>query len=239
MTSFADDALGPALADLGAHLHAPDHSLWTRVRAEIEDRGAEPAQTWSGRRARVLVAVAAVVAVLVALTVSIAPAREAVADFLGIGSTGVVRVERLPAGDGPSAADDLPSRGDVEALRGELADAGFGLPNADLVGPPRAWRVDPDGETVVAFADVVFGQQRAGDVPALKRVPPSGRIESTTVDGEPALWVEGPHVRRVGGREYRSESALLWTAGDRELRLEGNLTLAAMRRVAESVAPVR
>jgi hypothetical protein len=230
-----DDALGRALVDLGAHVRVPAHPLWTRVRADL-DAAAAPAH-WRPRL-RLIVAIACALVLLVASTLAIAPARRAVADFFGIGSTGVVRVDRLPADD-PSEADDLPRRTDLRALHADLARAGLGLPAAELVGTPVAWRVDPNAETVVAFADVVLGQRPEGRVPAVKRVPPTGRIESTTVGGAPALWVEGPHVRTVGGRDYHSRSALLWTVDGVELRLEGNLPRGVMRRVAESVTPVR
>ena len=232
------EALEHALVDLGAQLHVPERSLWTRVRVELD---APPVSVrlrtpWS-QRARLLVVVGAVVLVLLVVTLSVAPARRAVADFLGIGSTAIVRVDRIPARDRPSSVDDLPGRGDQSRLRAELAAAGLGLPAAELVGEPVAWRVDPDGETVVAFADVVLGQRAEGEVPAVKRVAPTGDVESTTVGGRPASWISGSHTRTLGGREYESASALLWTADGVELRLEGNRSLAFMRRVADSIEP--
>lgn len=235
---WTDDRLGTALMDLGAHVRTPEHSLWVRVRAELEASGPAGHRLVPARRGRLVVAVAAVVAVLLAVTLGVAPARRAVADFLGLGSTSVVRVERPPDAGLPSVADGLPPRADRRALRAELARAGLSLPAAELVGAPVGWRVDPDGETVVAFARLVFGQRPEGDVPAVKRVPPAGTVVSTTVGGEPASWVEGPHTRTVGGRSYRSASALLWTVDGVEYRLEGNLPLGSVRRVAETVAPV-
>ncbi len=235
--AWTDDALGAALVDLGTHVRVPVHPLWTRVRAELDIAGV-PVGTrapWS-RRARLLVAIAAIVTVLLATTLSVAPARRAVADFLGIGSTSVVHDDGgTPSADLPSARDDLPSRAGERALPAELAHAGLFVPARDDVGRPVAWRVDAGGETVVAYADVVLGQRPEGEVPAVKRVPPTGRVASTTVGDRPAYWIEGPHTRSVGGRTYRSESALLWVVDGTELRLEGNLPLASMRRIAESV----
>jgi len=232
VTDFTTDhALGRALADLGAHVRAPTHPLWTRVAADLDATVAWPR---ARRRWRVALAVACVLLVLLAATLTIAPARRAVADFLGIGSTRVERVDDTAGGAPPF--DDVPAREDVAELRDQLARAGLGLPDLDLVGAPRAWRVDPSGTTVVVFDDVVLTQHRSQE-PSLKRVAPSGAVAPTTVGGASALWVEGPHTRTVDGRTYSSESALVWLDGDVELRLEGNLTLESMRRIGESVAP--
>jgi hypothetical protein len=237
--AWTDDALGAALADLGAHLRVPEHPLWTRVRAELDasDTWGAPVggrAPWS-RRTRVLVALAVVLVVLLAATLSVAPARRAVADFLGIGSTSITHDRDARSRDLPTARDDVPSGADERSLRAELARADLFVLAPEVVGPPSAWRVDPDSETVVVYGDVVLGQRREGEVPALKRVPPTGRVESTTVGARPAYWIEGPHTRQLDGRGYRSESALLWVVDGVELRLEGNLPLASMRRVAESV----
>jgi hypothetical protein len=237
--AWTDEALGAALVDLGAHVRVPAHPLWTGVRAELDPAGVPVGgrAPWS-RRARMLVAVAAAIVLLLAATLSVAPARRAVADFLGIGSTSVVHdVGDAPSGDLPSARDDLPGGAGERALHAELARAGLFEPARAEVGRPVAWRVDPGGETVVAYADVVLGQRQEGAVPAVKRVPPTGRVTSTTVDDRPAYWIEGPHTRTVGGRRYRSDSALLWVVDGTELRLEGNLPLGSMRRIAESVEP--
>jgi hypothetical protein len=232
VTDFAsDDALGRALTDLGAHVAVPVHPLWTRVATDLDDA---VAPSRAARRWRVAVAVACVLLVLLAATLAIAPARRAVADFLGIGSTRVERVDDTDGGAPPF--DDVPAREDVAGLHDELARADLGLPDPALVGAPRAWRVDPEGTTVVVFDDVVLTQRRS-DEPSLKRVAPSGAITATTVDGAFALWVEGPHTRTVDGRTFTSDSALVWLDGEVELRLEGNLTLESMRRIGESVAP--
>jgi hypothetical protein len=232
VTDFtSDDALGRALTDLGAHVEVPAHSLWTRVAADLDH-----AVAWPRARGqwRVALVVACLLLVLLAATLAIAPARRAVADFLGIGSTRVERVDDTAGGAPPF--DDVPAREDVAALRDELARADLGLPDLDLVGAPRAWRVDAAGTSVVVFDDVVLTQHRTED-PSLKRVAPSGVVTATTVGGASALWIEGLHTRTVDGRTYSSESALVWLDGDVELRLEGNLDLASVRRVAESVAP--
>jgi hypothetical protein len=231
-----DAALEQLLAEVGASVHVPAQSLWPRVHAALE-----PLADVGQRRQRVRpLVLAAAIAVLVAIAlVSIAPARRAVADFFGIGSTTIVRVDRTPNHEPPARREDLPASTDVRALRVMLRRAGLHLPTTKLVGTPVAWHVDPDGETVVAFADVVFTERREGGVPAVKRVPPGRAVTSTTVDGAPALWIEGSHTRIVQGREWQSDSALIWTAGGMELRLEGDVDLSTMRRVASSVGPVR
>jgi hypothetical protein len=230
-----DAALEQLLVEVGASVHVPDASLWPGVRSELL---AHPETTGHRARVRPLVLAAAIVVLVLLAIVTIAPARRAVADFLGIGSTTVVRVDRAPADDLPGPRDDLPTSTDVRELRAELARADLQLPPASVVGRPVAWRVDPKGETVVAFADVVFAQRPDVGLPAVKEVSPGSRVEFTTVDGAPALWIEGPHTRTVDGRTRSSASALVWVVDGTELRVEGDLDRASLRRVASSVAPV-
>jgi hypothetical protein len=70
-----------------------------------------------------------------------------------------------------------------------------------------------------------------------------GNIVETTVNGERALWTEGPYLLQfvVNGRvEERAERlvtghVLIWTDGRITYRLETNLSLNESRRVAESL----
>jgi hypothetical protein len=70
-------------------------------------------------------------------------------------------------------------------------------------------------------------------------------LEATEVAGEPALWVRGPHLLRLGpdgDGEYAQVrlvegDTLIWTAGEVTYRLESDLSLDEARRVAESLRP--
>ena len=96
--------------------------------------------TRGARRWPLWAVAAGVIAVITIAIVSIAPARHAIADFLGIGATQVQHVERLP---GTEPSPTLPSTGDRAALSRQLARQHLFAPDAALAGAPVAWRVDP------------------------------------------------------------------------------------------------
>ncbi|MET0627365.1 MAG: hypothetical protein ABW033_02765 [Acidimicrobiia bacterium] len=226
----SDDALGAALTDLAGHLRTSEQSLWPRVLADL-DPLPRPRVPVRG----LAIAAIAVLVVLVAVA-AIAPARRAVADLLGIGSTTVTHVDGVRSG---AATPRLQPEGSEAALRRRLGTAGLALPDAALVGDPRGWRVDLSGETIVEYDDVTFGERAEGTVPALKRVPEQGQVEAIRVGEEPGYWIPGPHTRTIAGRTVRSASVLLWVADGLELRLEGDVTLTEMLEIARSVRRLR
>jgi hypothetical protein len=225
-----DEALGVALLDLASRLRMPAQSIWPEVEARIT---ATPALR-GRRRSRLLVAALVLAAVLIAVA-AIAPARQAVADFLGIGSTEVRVVEHGAEGAPPKR---LAPVDDVDPLRAQLRAAGLVLPDPSLVGEPIAAQVRLGSETLLGFADVVLAQRHEGGVPVLKRVSGRSRVEAAQVGDTAALWIEGRHTRQVGNRVVRSESALVWVAYGLELRLEGDLPRERMLAIARSVRTV-
>jgi hypothetical protein len=229
MTEWTTDAdLGAALIDLGAHVAVPEHSLWTRVRAGLDERAPRRAvlPIWA-------VAAAVIAVVVVVAIVSIAPARHAVADLLGIGATEVQHVDRLP---GTEASPPLPSAGDPAALAAQLAAHGLFAPDVAVAGAPVAWRVDPKHETVVAYRRATLSQRAVeGAVPSIKQYAGAAGVQFVTVGNEPAIFVPGEHTRTVAGHTFRSTSALIWDDDGIELRLEGDLPLDQLLAVARSV----
>jgi hypothetical protein len=220
----SDDDLGAALLDLGAHIAVPEHSLWSRVRADLDERRS-PRAAWP-----LWIVVAAVIAVVALAIVSIAPARHAVADLLGIGATEVQHVERIPAAQ---TTRPLPTNGGVSQ---RLARAHLFEPSAALVGDPVAGRVDPAGETVVAYEHVVLSQRPvAGAVPSIKRYAGEANVQFVNVGDLPAIYLGGGHTRTIDGHTFRSGNALIWENDGIELRLEGDLPLDEMLAVARSV----
>jgi hypothetical protein len=180
------------------------------------------------------VVVAAVIAVIALAVVSIAPARHAVADLLGIGATEVQRVDRLPAAE---TTRPLPSS---EHLAQQLARAQLFEPSAALAGDPVAGRIDPVGETIVAYENVVLSQRPlAGAVPSIKRYAGEANVQFVKVGDLPAIYVGGEHTRTIDGHTFRSANALIWERDEVELRLEGDLTLDEMLAVARSVIRAR
>jgi hypothetical protein len=229
VTEWASDAdLGAALLDLGSHVAVPEHSLWPRVRAELDERIA-PRSAWP-----LWVVVAAVIAVIALAVVSIAPARHAVADLLGIGATEVQHVDRLPAA---GTTRPLRTSGNISH---QLARAQLFEPSAALVGDPVAARIDPVGETVVAYENVVLSQRPvAGAVPSIKRYAGEANVQFVKLGDVPAIYVGGEHTRTIDGHTFRSGNALIWEHDEVELRLEGDLPLDEMLAVARSVIRAR
>lgn len=229
MTDFTDARLGALLADVGAHVTQPTSSCADRVAARCTPRHRSISHHW-------LVAAAAVLVVALAVT-AVAPARDAIANLLGLGNTSVQHVDELPA----SAPTTLPAaRGSDAQLRGELRRAGLSAPSRRVVGDPIAWNIDAAGETVVVWLAAALSQNRTTDAGvAMKLVPRDVGVVATTVNGQEALWVPGRHVRTVDGTNFSADSALLWVANSTMYRLETSRLLAAARSMAESVAPVR
>jgi hypothetical protein len=94
--------------------------------------------------------------------------------------------------------------------------------------------VDPRAETTVAFAEVLLSQRRGG-APVSKQAPRPSGAELVSVGGSLGIWVPGEHVREVGDRSFRSDSALVWVRRGIEYRLEGDLPLERMLGIARSL----
>lgn len=228
MTDFTDAALGAMVADVGGHIAQPSGSFADRVTERLE--------TPHGARSGRWLAAAAAVAVVALTLTAIAPAREAIANLLGLGTTTVQRVDELPA----SVPTTLPGgRGTDAELRAELGRANLSAPPRALAGDPVAWDIDPADESVVVWREVALTQSHTTEPGlALKLVPREAGLTQTDVRGIPALWVPGRHVRQVEGTNFAADSALLWVADATMYRLETSLPLERAQAIAESLAPV-
>ena len=226
--SWTDTELALALTDLGARIALPDFSLVTRVHAEIESTR-QPRRV---ARRSLLVAAVVVVLVVVLATAAIAPARDAVARVVGIGTTTVEQVDSLPEAE---PADRPTGGGSTRSLVRQLRAAGGFVPSAALVGAPTGWEIEPTTATV-AYPSVVLAQVREGDAaPVNKLTPRTAESEFVSIGGVTGLWVPGPHVREVDGRRFESASALIWVDHGVQFRLEGDLPQAQMRAIARSL----
>ena len=108
-----------------------------------------------------------------------------------------------------------------------------------LVGDPVAWEIDPTAETVVVWRDGTLTQDHTTEPGlAMKLVPRTAEVVQTDVEGQPALWIPGRHVRRVDGTNFAADAALLWVADSTMYRFETNLPLERARVIAASVRPV-
>jgi hypothetical protein len=75
----------------------------------------------------------------------------------------------------------------------------------------------------------------------VEKVQPRVLLE-TTVNGQPALWTEGPYLLQLRNENFDVRRlieghVLIWTEGDLTYRLETDLNLEDAVRIAESVKP--
>ena len=218
--AFSDARLEAILASVGEHL-------------VVEAPAAPSVSPWPRR-----LAIAAVIflAVLVAV-VAVAPVREAVADWLGIGSTHIRRVVYVDTTGLPSIQERLTpvSRDEAEAmLRAPL-------PDVAALGDPELIVVAPEGGVIMGWSKggtTLWVHARGLDPgPFFDKLVATGeRVERVTDVGDDALYVEGTHILETPGRKLAARSVLLWIDGDVEYRLESNLDQAEMISIAQSVS---
>lgn len=105
--------------------------------------------------------------------------------------------------------------------------------DVDLPAVTLVWR-GPDGAplslTQIAVAEFA------------RKMVSEGGVQETTVNGATAMWLLGPHRLLLFGdgppnAGLITSNVLIWASDGFTYRLEGDLTLAEARRIAESVAP--
>lgn len=231
---MTDDELGARLGDLRDDFDLPEVDLVGAVRSEIEggDRRAS-------RHPHRWLAAAAVVAVLVVAAMVIEPSREALAGWLGIGST---RIERVPDADLPADAS-LPDLGDTVPLEPDDSPlAALGTPDVVFVDEAGvrsyAWAAT-DGLPALGESDlgaVLSVVETPADELNTKLVGADDPVEAVTVSGASGLWIPAGHVL-LGhdGTPTAAQRVLLWVADGYEYRLETNLDRADALSLAEQV----
>ena len=244
-TDPPDEVLEGWLRDLGAHLDVgPDESLVPAVLDGLDT--ARP--TARGLRSHRVLAAAAIVVVALAVLLAVAPAREAIADWFGIGSVRITRSDAPPSTDdlpdrtAPSSPTDLDDLDDVLPFEVRLADR-------DRYGEPVAF-VDPgvpsglvelryDGFSLVELAS------RPDELPVLsKQLGPGTVLTAVTVGDVEGLWLAGDvhevmTVRPDGDVAVdtlrRAGDVLVWEEDGVTYRIEGLDSLDAALDVASSV----
>jgi hypothetical protein len=219
-----------ALFALGRELDLPPApDLVPAVRARLERRTHR-------RRALVLVFAAAVVAIGIAFAVP--PARTAILRFFDIGSVHVERVNTLPKATHESLTAGLGAplvREDAEMAAGFSAHLGALTPGA------RWWARKGLLATVLPRRPPVLLIELTGDQVGIVKKFMTGGVHPTSVRGQFALWITGPHVfrytrtnRLVEVTRY-SGNALVWERNGITYRLEGEPSLAAALRNARRI----
>jgi hypothetical protein len=245
-------ALEEALFDLAEHLDHPDGE---RLEATVLRRIGEPAPSEESRRSRIraMVAVAAVVVVIAGALVAVAPARRAIADWLGIGAVEVRRVG-LPLPNGPSAhavpgavgsTSPTVSEGLEIATAQRRVTFRIAVPRDPTAGTLAGVEVDrrvPGGFVVLRYPRFTLIEIASqGDVPVVgKLLAPGERVDPVTVGGAPGFWVVGAHqvtyLDRSGRLRTdtvrRSGAVLIWAATGVTYRIEGLDRVAAARMAA-------
>lgn len=189
-------------------------------------------------------------------------AREAIADFLGVGGI------RIFIGEDDTTPRPRPIGGSLflgEELTLEAASARVGFdilqPDPTTIGPPDAVYLDestPGGrvslvyeatdrlpeaaETGVGVLVTQFPGEIVDDFYAKKLVHSGARLRFVEVAGTPGYWLFGaPHVYVDAAGVQREDgvrlaaNVLLWERGDITLRIESRLPLARVLEIAESL----
>lgn len=219
---MSDRDLDVRLAELADAIEPIETDLVDSVRAAV---GSAP-----DRRRTSLVAAAAAACVLVVAITAIAPARSAVAGWLGIGNTRVDIVEELPDATPTTYAVTFDPTVPGRSLR----------PDERLTGPLIAVEDRDIGgitETSLRYRDVTLSSTPVeSDIDVVKSVERAEAVSSAIVtDGEPALWIEGAHTRTIGEvTEVVEASTLIWVRDGSEFRITGDISKVQAIAIAES-----
>ena len=147
---------------------------------------------------------------------------------------------------------DLGGETDLERVQRQ-ADFPVRLPAypPDLGRPDRVFLQDLEGQVLVM---VWLDPQQPGQVwlslheyvgernlTGAKVGPET--VDTTTVDGQPAVWAVGPYLLELRNGDYDlvrliEGNVLIWEAGDVTYRLETYLSLEEAVRIAESLRPL-
>ncbi|MBQ0978239.1 hypothetical protein [Micromonospora sp. M61] len=228
------------LRDLSAWLETPDApDVTARVRVRLD----RPARRWRPLAAAALVAV--VVAVVPPTRAAVADAVTGLLRFAGV-SIATTPARTLPGGT-PSP---LPGQRSITLDEAQRA-VRFPIRQPAKLGPPeRVLVADPDATGTCRVATLLYdrGALRVDafdgrlNLAFHKEVTPPG-ADWVQVNGDFAIWVDGPHVLSYVDRagEVRQETArlaastLIWQEGDVSYRLEGAVGKAEAIEIARSL----
>ena len=227
-----DAALGLQLTDLAGELDLGDADLVDGVLGQIEaasaPRGARSLRWAAAAAAAVVLAIAAVI---------VEPSREALAGWLGIGST---TIERVPDADLPESPR-LPDLG----MRVPVGPGDTPVPS---LGPPDAVFVDDHrGRSYVWEATDTLPAVSGTDLGVILSVRSAGRdlaklvgeddpVEIVRIRDGVGLWLPADHVvLDADGVPTAADRVLLWVEDGAEYRLETDLERPAAVALAAQV----
>ena len=237
------------LDELGARLaYPPTPDLTPRVVAGLD--AATAGRGPRRRRLRLLAIAAAVGVIAVAGVLAVSPAaRSAVADWLELAGVRIERRDELP---------EIPRRGTPyygvrTSIESAEQSSGLRALVPTELGSPDAtyFRLYPPGGSIA----LVYGDPRrpravlteyhgrSVEPVSVKVAGPGTRVQRLTVNGQPAVWLEGaPHLvyTIVRNGEFPEPldlagNVLIWERGPRAFRLEADVTRERAVEIAESV----
>jgi hypothetical protein len=254
--------LGLLLSDIGSSLaYPPTPDLTTAVTARVTGTAPrrfgfvrEVASPRIGRYRPGLVA-AAVIVMGLTLTLVISPqAREAVADFIGIGGVRIGYGEQAPSARPDAAAKlDLGPRTTLAAAEQrvgfdvKLPDMlGLGSPSVHITEPPEGGVVSLFYDDVISGRGDLLITQFEADLDGgffKKLVFDGAELRNVTVRGQPGYWLRGAHYFYYFdefGSQYEESvrlaaNVLLWEEDGITYRIEGKFGPTLALEIAESL----
>ncbi len=199
--SWTDERLDAALVALGPWLEVP----------------AMPVRRSSRRW---LLVAAALVLVVVAGVLVVAPARDTVARWFGL----EVRRDETPSTRPAATFDDGVVPFDVDAAVARTGLDADALAATSL-GPPDAAGLPPEGGTLLAWergATTLWVRVGEDGATVVKRLQQEGTADFVDV-GEVAVLIDGAHVLETPSRTVAAGRVLWWVSDDQEHRLESDL----------------
>lgn len=247
-----------ALSDVADHLDYPtgEHTAETLRRRLVAPASVPARSIARTRRARALLVAAAMLALVATGVVAIAPARHAVADWLGIGAVEIRRTVRpLPTPSGnnpvPGSSGSAPA-GNAEARLAAARKAvqfRVLVPSAAAAGVLADVEIDrrvPGGLVALGytrFTLVEIATDPTQSMPLSKLLVAGARVQHVRVNGQAGAWIAATHVigylDRTGefARDTvrRSGPVLLWERAGVTYRIEGLSSVAAAQAVAATL----
>ncbi len=225
---WSDARLAQVLASVGEHLDTDPATTIGRERDPV----------WSPWHW--LAAAAATVALLVGLTLAIAPVREVVADFLGIGST---KVEVVPEPEAdPSGLPTIDEGLRVISPSAAESLLGNALPDvaATRLGEPEQIAAMPEGGVLLVWSDGattlwIHDGSIPGDMLYSKLIDAGQDARAIDDLGDAALMVTGEHILETPNRRVKAATVVLWTDAETEYRLESDLGPTTMVDIARDL----
>ena len=257
MRHLSDERLGAALKTVATQVeYPPTPQLAGRVRARLQETPEPHRVPLRSRRYAFAVAIVGALAVVFAATMALSPrAREAVADFIGVGGVRIGFDEPSPS---LSPVDELDLGPEVTLEEAEVfVDFDVKTPRlADLPEPEiHLTTPPPSGMVSLLYRDAYKDADDPGllvtqfearlEEGFLKKLSfdEGARVEYLMVRGSPGYWVTGTHffayfdeTGDIREETLRlAENVLLWEEDGITYRVEGGFDRAEALKVADSM----